>query len=458
MEDLQRLKEERTRLAAAAKVPMDLAEAEKRDVTEDEAKAINVTLGELAECRTKIEKIEASLELRRRVLDAETDANRPDPQNLGQPSIAPGPVTDPLREPARAHRFEGRLRNFTQARCGDRGPELAHAFGRIVLASRGHHPSVEWCNQHASEYRTAQAEGSNLLGGYLVWPEINRVIIDLKEERGVFRRESKVLPMGSESLVIPRRTGGLTAYYIGENTEATESNATWDQVELTPKKFAILVKISSELSEDAIVSMGDLIAREIAYAFADKEDECGFNGDGTSTYGGIYGITAKINDGNHAASIITSLEQKPADTIWGEFEEMVGKLPSYATANAKWYFHKAWANGSFLRLENAAGGNTAAMLAAGIPTACMGYPVVYTQVLSSTITDQTSVIVGLFGDLALATTMGDRRGTRILASNERYMESDQVGILATTRYDIQAHDLGDGTDAGPIIALKTAAS
>lgn len=458
MKNLQKLKEQRTRLAEEAKAPMTLAEAEKRDVSEEEAKAITATLDELAECRAEIEKIEAALELRQRVLDAEVDANRPDPRNLGQPNIAPGPVTDPLREPARVHRFEGRLRNFTEARCGNRGPELAYAFGRIVLASRGHQPSVEWCNQHASEYRTAQSEGSNLLGGYLVWPEINQVIIDLKEERGVFRRESKVVPMGSETLVIPRRTGGLTAYFIGENTAATESNTTYDQVQLTPKKAAILVKMSSELSEDAFVSMGDVAVREIAYAFADKEDECGFNGDGTSTYGGMFGVTAKINDGNHAASITTSAERKPADTIWGEFEEMVGKLPSYATANAKWYFHKVWANGSFLRLENAAGGNTAAMLAAGIPTSCMGYPVVYTQVLSSTITDQTSTIVGLFGDLALATTMGDRRSTRILVSSERYMEYDQLGILATTRFDIQAHDLGDGTNAGPIIALKTAAS
>jgi hypothetical protein len=43
-----------------------------------------------------------------------------------------------------------------------------------------------------------------------------------------------------------------------------------------------------------VINMGDDLAGEIAYAFALKEDQCGFIGDGTSTYGGMQGVCTKI--------------------------------------------------------------------------------------------------------------------------------------------------------------------
>jgi HK97 family phage major capsid protein len=56
----------------------------------------------------------------------------------------------------------------------------------------------------------------------------------------------------------------------------------------------VLTTVSNELNEDAFVNLADDVAGEIAYAFAKKEDECGFVGDGTSTYGGIEGVASKL--------------------------------------------------------------------------------------------------------------------------------------------------------------------
>jgi HK97 family phage major capsid protein len=58
-----------------------------------------------------------------------------------------------------------------------------------------------------------------------------------------------------------------------------------------------------------------------------------------------------------------------------------------------------------------------------------------------------------FGDLGMAVTMGERRGISIQTSNERYFEYDQVAIKATERFDINVHDIGDSTTAGPFVAL-----
>ena len=59
----------------------------------------------------------------------------------------------------------------------------------------------------------------------------------------------------------------------------------------------------------------------------------------------------------------------------------------------------------------------------------------------------------LFGDLRMSTTMGVRRELRFQVSNERYWESDEIGINYTERFDVVNHDPGNATTAGPIVAL-----
>ena len=63
-----------------------------------------------------------------------------------------------------------------------------------------------------------------------------------------------------------------------------------------------------------------------------------------------------------------------------------------------------------------------------------------------------------FVDLSRAASLGDRRMVRVFPSQHRYMELDQVGILATERIDIVCHDLGNSTTPGPIVALTGSSS
>jgi HK97 family phage major capsid protein len=73
-----------------------------------------------------------------------------------------------------------------------------------------------------------------------IWSPVqfNQAIIDLREEYGVFRMAVAPTPMGSDSMTIPRRAGGLTAYFPGENGAITESQKSWGQVTLNAKKIA----------------------------------------------------------------------------------------------------------------------------------------------------------------------------------------------------------------------------
>jgi HK97 family phage major capsid protein len=308
-----------------------------------------------------------------------------------------------------------------------------------------------WCQDHMA----AGGENIGTKGGFIVPEEMARTIIDLREDYGVFRREANVIAMGSDSLTVPKRTSGLTAYFVAENAEVTASDKAWDQVSVTARKLGALHKMSAELSDDAIINMADDIAMEMAWAFAEKEDDCGFNGDGTSTYGGITGIRPKIVDGNHGAGAV---DAETGDNTFAEITSLgltqaMAALPAYALTNARWYCSQPAFSLIFERLTAAAGGNTISTLEGGLQRRYMGYPIVISQKMPTSTGDLENVAMVLFGDLRAACIMGDRRGFRFLSSVERYMEYDQIGLLGVERFDIVVHSLGDGTTAGPIVAL-----
>jgi HK97 family phage major capsid protein len=110
--------------------------------------------------------------------------------------------------------------------------------------------------------------------------------------------------MSSDTLRVPRRSATLSASFVGEATAGTESTQTFESVLLVAKKAMVLTTVSNELNEDAFVNLADDVAGEIAYAFAKKEDECGFIGTGTSTYGGIEGVATKLASGTADVSYV----------------------------------------------------------------------------------------------------------------------------------------------------------
>jgi HK97 family phage major capsid protein len=352
------------------------------------------------------------------------------------------------------HYRHGSLRAYR----GENGEENAYRAGQFFRAILWkNHDATEWCQQNGIDVRGAMSTTDDAAGGAVVPQEMEQAIIDLRESYGVFRQESRVVPMASGTMTIPRRTSGITAYFLSDNDSVTASDKAFNNVNLVAKKLGALTKYSSELAEDAIVSIGDNLTDEMAWAFAKKEDDCGFNGDGTSTYGGIVGVLNAVNAGSilDAASGNTSF----AELDLTDFEKLAGMLPQYAAANAKWYISRVGYFQSMKRLMDAAGGNTNITLADGtMRQMFLGYPVVVSQVLNDTTTAQTDTNILAFGDLRLASTMGSRRDIRVRISDQRYMEYDQIGILGTQRFDINVHERGDASDPGAIVVMQTPSS
>lgn len=308
----------------------------------------------------------------------------------------------------------------------------------------------------------AQSEGSNPAGGILVPEQIENDMIDLREMYGVFRANARVRPMTRDTLMVPRRTSGVTSYFSAEAGTITDSTKGWDNVELTAKKLAALVKYSSEVLEDAIISIADDLADEIVYAFSLKEDQCGFIGDGSSTYGGIEGISNALtrlftSTSADSAGVEIATGNAMDEVTDGDLMSIMGNLPEYADdGTAAWYCSRVAAFKIFARLLRASGGTTPAQAAGALPLEYGGYPIKVTQVMPRT--DLNSQVLAVFGSMKKAVSFGDRRQTTIAISDQRYFENDQVAIRGTERFDINVHDVGDGTNAGAMVGLRAAAS
>jgi len=355
----------------------------------------------------------------------------------------PGDEPKAIKVPATAKRH-GRVKHFT-------GPDAeanAYASGRFLMAAiAGDESSKQWLRDHGMQM--AHSSDENSKGGYLVPEVLENALIDLKESFGEFRQYANSYPMSSDVVLIPRRVSGFTTYFVGQNEEITKSTTALDQVRLEAKKLAAMTQFSSELSEDAIISVADFYAREFAYALAVREDSCGFLGDGTSAFGGITGIANALNAGSIVtATGITDL----ANLVIATFMTTVGKLPQFPGIQPAWYVHKAVYYASMARLQIAAGGNAVSDLGSGPVMQFLGYPVRFINTLPSTASSGTKI--AYFGDLAMAATMGTRRGVTLRADESIYFAQDALALRVTERFDINVHERGTASEAGPLLMIQ----
>jgi HK97 family phage major capsid protein len=300
----------------------------------------------------------------------------------------------------------------------------------------------------------------NASAGYFVPNEIDYTVQELALVYGVFRRFAEIVPMASGTRDVPRWTGGMTAYWTAEGSKPTESNPAWDLIGLVAKELKALSKMTRVLDEDSVTDLGDKITLALVEAFTLAEDNAGFNGDGTSTYGGITGLVTKILAASAAYAQAASGNVSAATLDLDDFNAVVAKLPNYPNMQPRWFMHKTfWAN-SAQRLQMALGGVVPADVQTGAQPMLLGYPIEFTNVLKSAPTvDECPAILG---DLRWSSKLGDRRGRTV----EMGFENDDftkglMTVLGTQRVAINNHTVTDprsSSNTGPVVGLKMASS
>lgn len=380
-----------------------------------------------------------------------------------RPDYTPASAS-PTRLPATAHRH-GPLRAFTGADAVQRAERAGMWAAATLYQDAG---AQRWCRENGVGIERGQLDGpaavmntsDNSAAGYFVPNEVDYAVHELALVYGIFRRYAEVVPMGSTTKDSPRWNGAMTAYWTAEGAKPTESNPAWDLIGLVAKELKAMSKMTRVLDEDSVVDLGDKITLALAEAFTYAEDSAGFNGDGTSTYGGVTGLVTKLLA--QAASYHQAASGNVSDLTLDldDFNACVAKLPHYPNFQPVWFMHKTvWAN-SAQRLQMAAGGVVPADIQMGAKPMLLGYPVEFTNVLDPTPT--VNEIAAILGDLKWSSKLGNRRGRTV----EMGFENDDftkglMTVLGTQRVAINNHTVTDprsSSNTGPVIGLKLAAS
>lgn len=491
---------------------LDAAEAKEGDLkgtlSTDEKTLFDKFAAEAQALKTEIYSANEAIQRKQLLTDLERAAdaprsNRPDPDQLHSELQA-----------AKRDFAHGRyrLRYFNQEQ--GRGHENAFEAGLCMLARCGKGGVQEWAltklrergisNERLATITPFQGEDGAATGGYLVFPEFEATLINLKEKYGVLQREAYRVPMASDTLIVPRRAGGTVVYYPGENTQLTASAMQFDQVQLIARKYAQLALWSTELNEDSVIAMADLLAGEMAYQFAKAEDFNGSQGDGSSAYAGVTGFLTALAVGKNgiipSASLVTGSGTACTGTAWSgggqtscingnygghsyttpaafalgttangasftAWNNVIANLPVYAEGRAKFYMHKTIFWVMIAPIIEAAGGNIAMYLTTGVPLKFLGYDVEFMQGMpiasacsgATSATSAAVTIPAVLGDMTMTCFMGLRRGVTVRTSDQRFIEYDQLAIQCTERVAIN-NVMGDSVaptiQAGPMVGLQ----
>jgi HK97 family phage major capsid protein len=353
-------------------------------------------------------------------------------------------AVEPEAPVTRKRQHIGRVRGFASA-------DEAEVCGRWIRGYLlGRTEDRAWYERNVES--RALSSNDNAKGGVLSPESFAATVIRLVDSFSSIPQQANVIPMSSNTLYIPRRTGGNTAYFVSDNSETTASDMATDNVLLSTKDCRVATRVPNSLIEDSVVDLAGLVAQEFALALSRKIDDAGFAGDGTSTHGGIRGIQWRFENETLAGEVDSGESGLSAITV-DDFAETIGKLPSYSRATAGWYVTPQVYSTCMLPLMLGAGGVSAAELSAGASEQrFMGYPVYFNNSMRTAPTSDQ--VIALFGDLRMSTHFGLRSQIAVRASTDRYIEFDQTYFQAMCRFDVVTSDIGDANTAGPVVSLK----
>lgn len=346
------------------------------------------------------------------------------------------------------------IRSRVRAFTGAGAEEKAARVGHWLKALLGQDSSKRWCIENQIGLTKASGESGNSTGGFLAPFDMDVAILSVRETVGAFRLGAEVRPTRSDGQVRPRRIGGLTANFVTEGAAIPESSFQLDAISSSQKKFAILARASSELFEDSAADLGAFIASEIGYAFASKEDDCGFNGDGTSAFVGMSGLATKLI-GVKSAIAAASTHKTFLTLDSTDIANLMAGVLATAIPGAAWYTSATGYAQTLCRLAAVSGGLTATMRPDGtIAANYLGFPVRFSGKLPDVSTDLSTKPMLYFGNLAMSSVLVERQAQTIIAiSRDRALDTDQVLIRGIQRCDIINHTVGDASTRGPIAAL-----
>lgn len=116
-------------------------------------------------------------------------------------------------------------------------------------------------------------ETTNSQGGFDVPVEYSNQLLELIRTQTVVMNDLDVRQMASNTMYIPKKTAGTTAYWVGEIVALTGAQAAFGQITLSAKKITGLTYASTEVLEDNNVDLANGLVQDMAVDLANDLDK-----------------------------------------------------------------------------------------------------------------------------------------------------------------------------------------
>lgn len=451
MLSIEKLKEKKASLIEKMEAIVDASE---EALTEEAQKEFDELK---ADFDATVKAIETAETLEKAKQDKEAQDKRPAP---ARERIVPQEKIEEVKpEPASAKIIlpaEVRKSYSLKAFKGEEANERAYAFGQFIRAACGDYQSAQWCadrginvNKFAVHNKTTDSAG-----GYLVPTQFSNDLAQLLYSYGVARQECKVQNLTTDTFNRPKRVSGLTAYPTAESASITESTKTFGNIQLVVKDWSIITRMTRQLNQDALINVADDLMAEIAYQFAYAEDNCLFNGDGTSTYASITGLNSSITtaaaDPSSNPNVVSNTATSGSVAI-SDITSLMGSLNRFSANGAKFYTNTSTYYSELMKAAYGTSGTNVVNVVEGASTKLMGKPVVFCDILEDGIV--------YYGNLAQVADFGDRAQYSIdfsdsaVVGGESVFEKNQIAVRGFERFDINVHSYGQNDEPCPVALL-----
>lgn len=272
--------------------------------------------------------------------------------------------------------------------------------------------------------------------------EVNRVI----EDFGLVRKLSRIIPMTSDRLHIPRLASSVGVTFPGENTAGSETEPVWEEVLLEPETAVGLTVLSNELLADANISIVDLLTELFAEALAGEEDNQGFAGVGSP-------FTGILTAAGVSETVLGTGDTDPGDAEADDYRDVIASIKPWSLQGAAWFLHRTvWSevqkkkdtNGAFIAsalnpIQNPVAGSPQSQSFANLIVGTLwGYPVYLSDKLPATGV-QINTEFAVFGNLRHL-YFGNREevtmsisDSAVVGANSTF-ERNQMAVRVTERF------------------------
>ena len=395
---INELKETRAKAVADARALVDKAEAEKRDLTEDERSKYDEIMAEAGKLGDQIKDEERKIELARQ--EAEIDADDETRDDGGRET----------RDSAALQR-DG-FRSWLARGAEGAAREDPEAFAELE--------------------RRAQSVGADTEGGYLVAPQefVNQLIRHINDLTYIRSWATVRQLTVATSLGVPTLESSLDDYeWTTEIAPAAEDQGLrFGKRELHPKPLAKLILIATRLLRLSAQDIEALVRSEMALILGYTYEKAFLTGNGVN---GPLGVFTASDDGIPASRDVSTDNTATEVTTDGLIEAKFA-LKAGHRRTARWLFHRDAIKG-IAKLKDSDGQYIwSGAVREGEPDRLLGLPYFESEFVPNTFTSEQ--YVGILGNF-MYYWIAEEVGLQIQRLVELYARTNQIGLIGRPQID-----------------------